>query len=293
MPLDALPSPSGATISLYLADGKPAGIRIVEKDNWNGVGVDCSRSDLARARKRDEFSRSGIYLLLGNEGDVAGLPKLYVGEADDLGARIPAHGRGKDFWTRVVMFTSKDGSINKAHAKHLEARLCALATKAKRCDLDNRIPPGPPQLTDSDRDSAERFLAEMLIVLPAVGITAFEVPAAADASRSPVLQLERKGASARGQETSEGFRVFEGAKARADEVPSIHAWLTELRADLVKNGALREIDGDLALTQDYVFDSPSAAAGVFMGRAANGRTEWRTAEGKTLKELQEEALLRT
>ena len=74
------------------------------------------------------------------------------------------------------------------------------------------------------------------------------------------------------------------------EVPSIHSWLAELRADLIKNGVFVP-DGDrLRLTQDYVFDSPSAAAGVMMGRAANGRTEWRTPDGKTLKEFQEEAL---
>lgn len=290
MSLDALPTPRGATISLYLADGRPGGIRIVEKDNWSGVGIDCSRSDLARARKRGEFARSGIYLLIGNEGEVGGLPRLYVGEADDLGARIPAHGSGKDFWTRVVVFTSKDGSINKAHAKHLEARLWALAATAKRCELDNRVPPGAPQLTDSDSDSAERFLAEMLVVLPAVGITAFELPDPALGSQSPAFQLRAKGAHASGQETSQGFRVFEGAKARAEEVPSIHPWLAELRADLKKNGVLKQESEGLILTQDYVFDSPSAAAGVLMGRASNGRTEWRTPEGKTLKEFQEQAL---
>jgi hypothetical protein len=291
--LDSPPRPAGATISLYLADGRPGGIRIVEKDNWSGVGVDCSRSDLARASKRDEFGRSGVYLLVGNEGEVGGLPKLYVGEADELRSRMKTHASGKDFWNRAVAFTSKDGSVNKAHAKHLEARLCALAAKAKRCDLDNKVPPGAPKLADSDRDSAERFLAEMLVVLPIVGITAFELPDPATSSESPVLRLERKETSARGQETSQGFRVFEGATARKEPVPSIHPWLAELRADLVQNGALKDNEKGLTLTQDYVFDSPSAAAGVLMGRAANGRTEWRTESGKTLKELQEEALENT
>jgi hypothetical protein len=40
MSLDALPTPSGATISLFLADGRPAGDR--RKDKWNGMGIDCS-----------------------------------------------------------------------------------------------------------------------------------------------------------------------------------------------------------------------------------------------------------
>ena len=44
------------------------------------------------------------------------------------------------------------------------------------------------------------------------------------------------------------------------------------------------------LTQDYVFDSPSSAAAAFLGRPANGRTEWKDNHGKTLKELQAQAL---
>ena len=41
--------------------------------------------------------------------------------------------------------------------------------------------------------------------------------------------------------------------------------------------------------QDYVFASPSAAAGVVQGRSANGRVDWKTKDGKTLKDLQEAA----
>jgi Domain of unknown function (DUF4357) len=35
-----------------------------------------------------------------------------------------------------------------------------------------------------------------------------------------------------------------------------------------------------------VFSSPSAAATVVLGRSANGRIEWKDAQGRTLKELQ-------
>ncbi|MCB0829229.1 MAG: hypothetical protein KDB62_10525, partial [Solirubrobacterales bacterium] len=69
MDLGGPPAPRGSTISVYLADGKPGGIRVVEKDNWSGIGVDCARVDLGRARQREELQGSGIYLLVGNEGD--------------------------------------------------------------------------------------------------------------------------------------------------------------------------------------------------------------------------------
>jgi hypothetical protein len=46
-------------------------------------------------------------------------------------------------------------------------------------------------------------------------------------------------------------------------------------------------DGLYQFTQDYSFSSPSTAATVVLGRNAAGRIEWKAADGRTLKELQE------
>jgi hypothetical protein len=288
MDLDSEPSPIGSTIHLYLTDGRPSGIRVVEKDNWSGVGVDLSRADLASAKSRREFQRCGIYLLVGEEVP-SGLPTIYIGEADELGGRIAAHASGKDFWTRLVLFTDKDGNINKAHAKHLEARLCAIGWSMKRCELKNIAPPRLPNLSDSDKDFAERFLQEMLIVLPVIGITSFQIGGAPRAPSPPLLTLDGPPAAAKGYETSEGFRVLEGSIAKATEVPSIHGRTRDLRASLIENGVLAEDHAGLMFTQDYVFDSPSEAAAVLLGRSVNGREQWVSATGRTLKELQEDA----
>lgn len=37
-----------------------------------------------------------------------------------------------------------------------------------------------------------------------------------------------------------------------------------------------------------MFFSPSTAAMVMLGRTANGRVEWKTGDGRTLKQLQSE-----
>lgn len=37
------------------------------------------------------------------------------------------------------------------------------------------------------------------------------------------------------------------------------------------------------LSEDYVFNSPSQAAGVVLGKSANGLTEWRINSGMNLK----------
>ena len=51
-----------------------------------------------------------------------------------------------------------------------------------------------------------------------------------------------------------------------------------------------ENDQQWRLSADRVFTSPSMAADSVLGRSANGRTEWKTADGTTLKEIQEQAL---
>ena len=53
------------------------------------------------------------------------------------------------------------------------------------------------------------------------------------------------------------------------------------------DGEPRDQDNILDLTQDYLFDSPSTAAGVLLGRSANGRIEWKNQLGQTLKSIQE------
>jgi Domain of unknown function (DUF4357) len=57
---------------------------------------------------------------------------------------------------------------------------------------------------------------------------------------------------------------------------------------LIAEGTLREKDGFLVFTKDTEFTSPSGAAAVVHGGSANGLTAWKTQDGKTLKQLDED-----
>ncbi len=54
-------------------------------------------------------------------------------------------------------------------------------------------------------------------------------------------------------------------------------------------GTLIEKEGFLVFSKDAEFSSPSAAAVVIHGGSANGLTAWKTKDGKSLKQLDEEA----
>ena len=77
-------------------------------------------------------------------------------------ARVQPHHATAGSVNTAVVFTSKDATLNKAHAQHLESRLIGLAQEAKRCQLDNANTPQLPSLSESDTATIEAFLGEML-----------------------------------------------------------------------------------------------------------------------------------
>jgi hypothetical protein len=104
------------SIRIFLPDGTPDGLRTVEKSNWIGRGIICPRSQFREAKSRTEFRKTGVYVLRGpsESGD---LPTIYIGEGDPALPRLDQHFAEKDFWTSLILFTSKDDNLNKAHVQ--------------------------------------------------------------------------------------------------------------------------------------------------------------------------------
>jgi hypothetical protein len=247
------------------------------------------RALLPQVKARPELAQTGVYLLFGPRPDGEG-EMLYVGEGDPIRPRLESHYAQKDFWTRAIGFTTATaGQLNKAHVQFLEARLIALARAAKRVPLDNANQPAEPSLSEADRADMEVFLAHMLGMLPVLGVHAFEQAPAPTAKASPVLTCKGKGVQATGYEASQGFVVKAGSHAVKAVTASFAQMVgtAELRADLLKNGVLIPEGDALRFTQDFVFSAPSAASDIVLGGCTNGRIQWRDAQGRTLKELQE------
>ena len=142
-----------------------------------------------------------------------------------------------------------------------------------------------PSLSDADKADAELYLADMLLCLPVVGVSFFEKPQGLT-GKSRELFLSAKGIQARGYEGPGGFVVRSGSQAVKNEVASIHTYLSDLRKALLNQDIFEDIGTEYRLAQDYIFTSPSTAAGVLLGRSANGRAEWKDAERRSLKEIQ-------
>ena len=309
--------PLPTSIRFFLVNGSPEGIRIVTKDNWTGCAVVAGRSQLKETLQREELARAGVYVLTAT--DESDTTRIYIGEADVLRERLKQHGVSKDFWNQLVAFNSTDNNLNKAHVRYLESRLVNLAHKANQWQIENANIPQETRLSEAERAYAEGFLQEMLLIYPILGIDAFESASdetmAIDRSSENTigtltqsdkqgadqmstdeeivaidLELKQRGARARGREIAEGFVVFKDSLARADEINSIPPRTHNLRSNLQTRGVLKPEGKHLMFTQDYRFPSPSSAADVLVGGDANGRTAWKDAKGRTLKEIQEARL---
>jgi hypothetical protein len=220
----------GFSIRIFLHDGTPEGLRIVEKSNWTGRALVCPRSGFSGAKTRPELFKTGVYVLLGPRFE-GNLPRIYIGEGDPVKPRLESHFANKDFWTTLILFTSKDENMNKAHVQYLEARLAKLAAEAKRSVLDNGNSPQLPSLSEADTAEMEGFLEEMLLIYPVLGVTAFDKPQA-EPMGAHRLYLKSKGIVASGFEAEQGFVVLANSQAVSMPVPSIHQYMKDLREAL-------------------------------------------------------------
>lgn len=275
-------------IRVLVPTGDPDGLRIVEKSNWPGVGVVFNRTNYKEVVNRGEFDKTGVYVLVGTSDDSI-LPAIYVGEGDPVKNRLNQHYSKKDFWDWAVFFVAKDDSLNKAHVQHLEAELLRLAREAKQCKLDNGQGAVVPTLSEAELALADGFLHDILSIFPLLGLGVFEKTVTTANKSSDLLTIDSKGVKAAGYEDAKGFVVLKGSQLVKTETNTIHQYMSTLRKDLLVQGIVVDQGNHLSFTQDQVFTSPSTAAGVILGRTANGRIEWKNRDGKNLKQLQAEA----
>lgn len=287
----------GKSIRVFLVDGTPGGLTTVEMGNWTGHLLSAARQDLATLLKRDEVTRTGIYLLLGEDPATPGRAMVYVGESETVSDRLLEHNKKKDFWNRAVLVTSKDSNITKAHAKYLEWRLIVLARQANRVTLDNTVTPSVVGLPESDSSDMEFFIDQLRIALPVLGIDLLRsthVNAGTPGSgASPVFRLKTRDTDATAQEIDDEFIVRADSLAHPTWDGSGTSY-EKLRKALEVDGTLvPSKDGKhLIFTRDHVFRSPSAASAVVLGRNSNGRVEWKTEDGsQTYAQWQEPAVV--
>jgi len=272
------------TIQIFLPDGSPRSVKIAEITNRVVKAILVPRNKLNYIATRNELNNVGIYFLFG-ESDEKVKPIVYIGEAEDCLERLKEHNRKKEFWNYAVVMISKINAFTKSHAKYLEHISVKYAQEVNRYDLENQNVPSKPFVTESmEADLLDSF-ETIKILLSTLGFLVYDKVSKEQITSKELMFLSGRNVKAEGDLIDDGFVIFKGSQVKKDAVPSCHDYLINLRKKLVENDILIEKNGNYEFAQDYVFNSPSTAGGVVLGRSTNGWINWKNKDGKTLDEL--------
>lgn len=276
----------GKTIKIFLIDGDPNGRMSCELSNWSGKAYKIPRIKIKDCTDRVDLTSTGVYLLFGKNDE--GKDQVYIGEAESILKRLNQQLTQKDFWNEAIIFISKDENLNKAHIKYLENRLHEIAKFANRYKIDNSIIPTQSSISESDRAEMEEFIEYIKMLVNTLGHKVFDEKREFQPKQKQETFFIKavRGADGQGEPTSDGFVVLKNSKAAASIVNSMTPSFVTYRQRLIDEGVLVAKGEYFEFSDDYIFGSPSTAAVMLMGRNANGLTEWKNKEGKTLKEFE-------
>lgn len=271
---------------MLIFDGNPNGRIMCELSNWNGRVYKVARNDLAKFEERNDAQNTGVYFLFGKNID--GDETVYIGEAEKICTRLKQHLKDETYWSDCIAVVSKDNVLNKAHVKYLENNFYNLAIQANRAKIINNTIPTCSSVAEFDLAMLEEFIENTKLLVNTLGYKVFDsieenIKSMPDNHNYFYIEAAR-GANGKGLVVSDGFAVLKGSIVANPISKSMSSNLVKLREKLFNNGI---IDANYYFVKDYIFTSPSLAAAIVMGRNANGRTEWKTKERKTIKQIEE------
>jgi hypothetical protein len=272
------------TIQIFLPDGNPTSIKIADLTNRLMVAVLIPRTKLIECGIRPEIRKYGIYFLFGINEDKA-KPIAYIGETDDCFERLKSHNRNKEFWNYAIAITSKSDIFTKSHVKFLEYICIKTAKEIGRYDLENLTAPAKEHISESmEADLLDNF-ETIKVLLSTLGFPILEGIRNPEKETKEILYCKGKDAIAEGELTDNGFVVFKGSKANLAETKTAGNWVVGMRKKLKDDNILSQENDIYVFKEDFIFGSPSSAAAAVLGRRANGWTEWKNNDGKTIDEI--------
>ena len=279
-----------------MIDGTAYGPRLSEIGNWVGKAIYSPRATVNKIMNRPEFDNPGIYCLKGDPTGEAFDEKIYIGEAENIKSRLKQHlsDPNKDF-KELIFFVSKDELLTKTQIRYLESRLVQLALAAKSAQIDNGNSPSLPTLHEADISDMEYFLEQIKLILPVMGFK-FLISSTADQNATltdeenkthETYYIKTKSFKATMIETDQGYIVTKGSEAKKSLSNSCTDTYINMRRKLLETKIMEENGDKLIFAEDAVFNSPSAASNMVLGRNSNGFTEWVNGKRLTFKEVQE------
>lgn len=274
----------GKTISLFLVNGDPSGLVCAYLSNWTGQSIRIPRNILNEASERTEVNRSGVYFLFGmNEEEI---PKIYIGEGENVFKRLKNHIKEKEFWNEAIVFSSKDENLTKGHIKYLESKLINMVSKKSEYILNNEKINEKTNLPEMAIADMESFLKNIKVMLPTLGYNIFNESNKVKKGNVNLFKLNVGGIIAKGFLTTDGFVVNKGSYLSKEIKESLSNGYKRKRERLININKVELVDENLVFKEDTEFRSPSEAASIILGVQVNGRKSWKNNKGQSINDLE-------
>lgn len=291
----------GKNINLYMMDGDASGIIKCTLANWTGVAYKIPRTELERCRERDDLKWSGCYFLFGTS-DENGQNIAYIGQAgtrkngEGILGRLFEHKKNpdKDYWNEAIVFITSNNSFGPTEISYLENRFYNLAKEAGRYIVKNENDPSPGNITEEKESELEEFIEYAKLITSVLGHKVFiPLTKKSEISENSSVQQEEQELflsrklinlnltiEAHAKQTSEGIVVLKGSMISPECDDDIWQDVRQKRMECAK-------DENNILQEDVLFNSPTGAAVFVVGKRCNGREYWKTKDGKTFADLEE------
>ncbi len=285
--------------NLYLMDGDVTGRIKCTLANWTGLAYKVPRSYLDKCKDRQDLKQSGVYFLFGKNDN--GEDEVYIGQAgirkngEGVLFRVAEHLKDEAYFSDAVMLTTQNNSFGPTEISYLENRFTNMAISTARFNVRNGNDPNPGNVTEEKESELEDFVEYSKMVLSVLVYKVFvplvksTVEDIVEENEELTLYLSRKSKKsnriieAKCMRTNEGFVVLKDSMIEEIDSRAIPKGIKDIREKCRATDEI--IDG--RLTKNYLFNSPSYAAAFVLGMHTNGKTDWKTENGLTLKEFEE------
>lgn len=282
-------------------DGDVTGRIKCTMPGWSGLAYKIPRIYLDKCKDREQLKQSGVYFLFGKNNfdedavyiEQAGIRK----NGEGVLFRVAEHLKDDFYFNEAVMFTTSGNSWGPTEISYLENKFTNLAIDTNRYKVQNGNDPNPGNVTEEKEAELEIYVEQFKIMLGVLGYRIFvplvKTPESVVEEHDDelILGLSRKikrsqrNIEAYCKRTNEGFVVLAGSQIEETDSGSIPDVIKELRERCKQNNEIK----DGVLTRNYLFKSPSYAASFVLGMTTNGKVDWKTEDGTSLKMIEENA----
>ncbi len=231
-----------------------------------------TKDSLKDVEKMESSTNYAIYFLFDNSDE--GENRVYIGQSMNGVGRISDHVRKKDFWTYCILFVTDNNSFDKLAIDYMEYDFIKKLKKSSYILMNKDLRTTEPIVSIYDKPYLLSFIDQIEFLLNAEGVVldTFKVDNMIDYYYPKSSKFKAK------LFVKDGKFVLEKGSVLKRPVESSKNWKSDrfynknnlIIDNYLRDGKVEEVDGQIVLTVNMPYDSPSKPASLITGLATNG-----------------------